>query len=649
MKNRKILLVLIALSTLVMSIGYAKISSMSMGVNGEFLANAESGLFISEATILGSNDDSLKSSSVITYNKLMFKSKTTLINSDSYVSYKITFYNNSGRDYEYVNTTYDTDNSEYYTNQNIEYTISGIEVGDKVAPKNSISLVITFKYKDINNITDNSLTSYLKFVFNKGFTIMEKELISKYAPDGNEENITDINNLSETDRKNMFSNIEENNGGIYKTSGIDGNDIYFLRGVINNNYVNLGGYLFRILQIDEDGNLRLILDSTVNINSKYNSSSEVSDIANISDILGYENSLVKNVNDNWITYIKELYPNRVITSTFCQDYSYEEHKNNSTSTDVGYFKSYINVGRDVGNYSPSLACDEKYRLTSDIGLISAEELVLAGASFEKTNSKFFIYNNDLNKGNVNEYFWTLSPAFYDFTRGNGGVFLMGYDGKLSDWIGGLGTNNFGVRPVITVDGNYKMLGDGTKSNPYYYSDYKYTTASLVNITSYDELDNKKFFIANLYGKYNRNGILSSNPNNIGLYGIDTAKISEKKDVLTNVSAEVLTFENKGVISDDVTDGYKYQIKTLDGKYLKINDDLVIEFTSEEVYLKVMIGKEFTLDGETVSYPGRIVISNLAETVYLNFYGAESSPLKDMFAGWNELDKNAYMSLYSLVS
>lgn len=648
MKNKGIL-ILIVFSTFILSIGYAKISSMNMGVDGEFVANALNGLFISDATLLESNDDSLKNSEVITYDKLMFKSKTNLINSDSYVSYKITFYNNSGRDYEYVGVTYDEDNSEYYTNDNIEYTISGITLGDKVTPKDSISLVLTFKYKDVDNITNNSLISYLKFVFNKGSSLMEKELINKYAPDGNEESITDINDLNETDRKNMFSDIETNTGGLYKTNGITGNDVYFFRGVVNNNYVNLGGYLFRILQIDEDGNLRLILNSTINTKSKYNNSSEVSDINNISDILGYENSLVKSVNDNWFTYIKELYSNKIITSTFCQDYTYEEHKNNSTSTDVAYFKSYINIGRDTDNYSPSLLCDEKYRITSDIGLISADELVLAGASFEKTNNKFFIYNSELDSGKSNEYFWTISPAFYDFTRGNGGVFMMGYDGKLSDWVGGLGTNSFGVRPVITIDGNYKMSGDGTLSNPYYYEEYNYTNATLVNITNYDELENKKFFISNLYGKFNRNGILSSKVNGIGLYGVDTAKISEDKDALTNINAEVVTFENKGVISNDVTDGYKYQIKTLDGKYLKINDDLAIEFTSEETYLKVMIGKEFTLDGETISYPGRIVISNLDETIYLNFYGAESSPLKDMFAGWNELDKNAYMYLYSLIN
>lgn len=78
------------------------------------------------------------------------------------------------------------------------------------------------------------------------------------------------------------------------------------------------------------------------------------------------------------------------------------------------------------------------------------------------------------------------------------------------------------------------------------------------------------------------------------------------------------------------------IKTLDGKYLRINDDYSIEFTNEETYLKVMIGKEFILDGEVVSYPGRIVISNLDETVYLNFYGAESITLK--------LDKNSKIKL-----
>ena len=42
-----------------------------------------------------------------------------------------------------------------------------------------------------------------------------------------------------------------------------------------------------------------------------------------------------------------------------------------------------------------------------------------------------------------------------------------------------------------------------------------------------------------------------------------------------------------------------------------------------------------------------MIMNEEENIYLNFYGAESKEDNDKFAWWDELDINAYMSLYKL--
>ena len=95
-----------------------------------------------------------------------------------------------------------------------------------------------------------------------------------------------------------------------------------------------------------------------------------------------------------------------------------------------------------------------------------------------------------------------------------------------------------------------------------------------------------------------------------------------------------------MVGDDVSDGYYYYLKTVGGEYLKINDDQSIELTNEPTMLKIKLG-------DLESRSGQILIANQDESVYLNFYGAESGQGDDKFAGWTSVDENAYMALYRL--
>ncbi len=129
-------------------------------------------------------------------------------------------------------------------------------------------------------------------------------------------------------------------------------------------------------------------------------------------------------------------------------------------------------------------------------------------------------------------------------------------------------------------------------------------------------------------------------NVVGLLGKDTATFSNDKSNIINKMAITFTFVDGSQVSDESTDGYYYYLKTTGGEYLKINDDKSVELTSEPTQLKIKI---VTLDSRS----GQILISSEDETVYLNFYGAASTQGDDKFAGWDELDENAYMSLYQL--
>ena len=112
------------------------------------------------------------------------------------------------------------------------------------------------------------------------------------------------------------------------------------------------------------------------------------------------------------------------------------------------------------------AGDKKAReqfIEENIGLISAEEVVLAGGAYKKNNTSYFLYNSS-----VPNYYWTLSPAYYDPTQKNGNVFVVDKNGAPTDWTRNLLTNNYYLRPIITINGNFEMSGDGTINNPYQY-------------------------------------------------------------------------------------------------------------------------------------------------------------------------------------
>ena len=112
-----------------------------------------------------------------------------------------------------------------------------------------------------------------------------------------------------------------------------------------------------------------------------------------------------------------------------------------------------------GNNAPTLKCPSteetyggSYRLKA--GLITADELTLAGESM------MVLGNSYLNPGESDYWYWSMSPAVFDF-----GYATVWYeDGSLRDI---RVDDYYAVRPVINVTtDNGFTSGDGTASNPY---------------------------------------------------------------------------------------------------------------------------------------------------------------------------------------
>lgn len=281
--------------------------------------------------------------------------------------------------------------------------------------------------------------------------------------------------------------------GMYATEDFYGTAYYF-RGAVFDNWVNFAGYAWRILRVNGDGSVRLVF-----YGSEVNKTNDVSDLFGI-DHIGYssfnskgttaeyggymftedmskgltDDSTIKEFIDNF--YVSSLleYEHYYVDSYFCYERDYYTTASGLTSID-GYGSNYNSkfsstYVRLVTNNSPTLLCNDRLdtytvsddiignaALTYPIALLSADDIVFAGAPTSGYNSYFYLATNNST--------WLGSPArsyYYSTTN---------YFKVYSSWTGaGLNpypiSTSYMVMPVISVKVNTVVSGIGTSSDPY---------------------------------------------------------------------------------------------------------------------------------------------------------------------------------------
>lgn len=170
-KTIEVYLMLILIATLLMSVGYAKISDVYLGINGEVEAIAQDGVFIKNVT---SENTDTASSKVNYYIETVLDSQVELgTTSTATTTYNITLYNNSLEEYIFIGTITDKADTNINNNDNIEFSINGLkEYETTISPNGTLVFSITFKYKDKANITSTSLKSRLNFRFKETPTLV---------------------------------------------------------------------------------------------------------------------------------------------------------------------------------------------------------------------------------------------------------------------------------------------------------------------------------------------------------------------------------------------------------------------------------------------------------------------------------------------
>ena len=244
-----------------------------------------------------------------------------------------------------------------------------------------------------------------------------------------------LSNSKVNDGTPNFSQAATTDEGIYKTED-DWGESYYFRGAVTNNWVKFAGYYWRIIRINGDGSIRLIYNGTSTeatgeeaqietskFNNLYNNNAYVGYMYTSGQVHGLgTNSGIKDILDSWYqtNITNKGYGNKVSTEVgFCGDREPSTSASSSngsggTGTTTTYYGASIRL--DI-NKTPTLKCKNSSdlytingsskgnkALTNPVGLITADEVAMAGGVYGQINQNYYLYTNQI--------YWTMSPYYF---------------------------------------------------------------------------------------------------------------------------------------------------------------------------------------------------------------------------------------------
>ena len=280
---------------------------------------------------------------------------------------------------------------------------------------------------------------------------------------------------------------------------------YYFRGAVKNNYVQFANKCWRIVRINGDGSVKLVLhnDNTSNasspcassnnsttaafarysgssytsvFNSNYNDNAYIGFMYGATGASDYasthantnKSDILKNL-ETWYTNNLTSYESKLADTIWCNDKS-------TVSGGLGYGTNATDYGaynRLASTKQPTLKCpndnnggklskftvdDTKNgngNLTYKIGLLTADEIAFAGSIAYTYNRSTYLQENT-----GTTWWWSMSPDGFD--GGRAGVWRVGSGYLYGYSVGGGG----GLRPVISLISSTNVTGDGTSENPY---------------------------------------------------------------------------------------------------------------------------------------------------------------------------------------
>ena len=245
------------------------------------------------------------------------------------------------------------------------------------------------------------------------------------------------------------SNNTSDASGLYKSTATNtGEPTYYFRGNVTNNYVSFAGQTWRIVRVNEDGTIRIVMQNGISsTESKFNTN------YNNYKYMYYTNSNAKTKLESW--YQTNIGGNTNLASKVATGAYYCEQAK------AKYSSSYTSGSANMtlySSYTPDFKCttdgNGKGSVNASVGLLSYDEVVHAGGYYGRGNSKYY-----LNKSAI--YWWTMSPA--GFSGSDSGVWFVTTAGYLN--YGDVsGTSR--LRAVLNLKADTMVTGIGTGTDPF---------------------------------------------------------------------------------------------------------------------------------------------------------------------------------------
>ena len=283
---------------------------------------------------------------------------------------------------------------------------------------------------------------------------------------------------------------------------------YYFRGAVTNNYVEFANKCWRIVRVSGDGSVKLILhnDNKTGVANPCDAANNSASAA-FARYSGetYKSAFNANYNDNayvgfkygtvgagdyalthantnkstiltnleaWYNDNLSTYEKVIDDTVWCNDKtnvtdtSYDPLRLSPNGLGYGANKTYygatqrlVNTSGSAGGTGPSLKCNgELSKINSKVGLITADELALAGYAYAQNNKTTYLQENA-----TDTYWWSLSPNYFN-----------GYSAYVWYVYGSIGSfdnfndvfNTNGVRPSISLKSTTNVTGNGTSEDPY---------------------------------------------------------------------------------------------------------------------------------------------------------------------------------------
>ena len=248
------------------------------------------------------------------------------------------------------------------------------------------------------------------------------------------------------------SNNTSDASGLYKSTDTNTNKpTYYFRGNVENNYVSFAGFTWRIVRVNEDGTIRIIMQDGINNNTNYKFNSNYNNYT----YMYYTNSQVKPTLESWyqtnIGSKADLAKNVASGAYYCEQakVKYDSSVTSGSANMILY-----------SSYTPDFKCatdgNSKGQVNASVGLLTYDEVVYAGGYYYHNNSNYYLNNSAI-------YWLTMSPAGFSDSYSNA------WGGSATGEIVNLdvGSALRAVRPVLILNAGTQISdGDGTKENPF---------------------------------------------------------------------------------------------------------------------------------------------------------------------------------------